>query len=135
MRFQIAIYSPLTRLPLLRFQISIYKDLAVQLPDKLNIYTPLYTSLYTPLYTPLCTPLCTPLYTPLCTPLYTPLTRACTLCFQIAIYKDRLAVQLPDKLNIYELPSDEAQEMAYRPREKLTLSVRADSNRGEGLLP
>ena len=35
---------------------------------------------------------------------------------KIAIYKDRLAVQLPEKLNIYELPSDEAQVSRYTSR-------------------
>jgi len=42
---------------------------------------------------------------------------------KIAIYKDRLAVQLPERLHIYDLPTDDTQEMAYRPREKLNLAV------------
>jgi len=45
---------------------------------------------------------------------------------KIAIYKDRLAVQLPDKINIYELPAEDSQEMAYRHREKLSLSVESN---------
>lgn len=43
---------------------------------------------------------------------------------KIAIYKERLAVQLPDRLLIYELSADEAGgEIAYRPVERLQLDV------------
>ena len=41
---------------------------------------------------------------------------------KIAIYKDRLAVQLPNRLNIYDLPLEEG-EMNLRPRERLLLAV------------
>jgi len=42
---------------------------------------------------------------------------------KIAIYKDRLAVQLPDRLYIYELTSDEMSEMRSQPIERLNLEV------------
>ncbi|KAI9343877.1 WD40-repeat-containing domain protein [Zopfochytrium polystomum] len=38
---------------------------------------------------------------------------------KIAVYKDRLAVQLPDRVIIYELFHDDATDMHYRIREKL----------------
>eukprot|EP00002_Diphylleia_rotans_P020026 TRINITY_DN3881_c0_g1_i4.p1 TRINITY_DN3881_c0_g1~~TRINITY_DN3881_c0_g1_i4.p1 ORF type:complete len:1192 (+),score=257.48 TRINITY_DN3881_c0_g1_i4:236-3811(+) len=38
---------------------------------------------------------------------------------KIAIYKDRLAVQMPDKVVIYELSHDDAGELHYRVREKI----------------
>eukprot|EP00002_Diphylleia_rotans_P020025 TRINITY_DN3881_c0_g1_i2.p1 TRINITY_DN3881_c0_g1~~TRINITY_DN3881_c0_g1_i2.p1 ORF type:complete len:1192 (+),score=258.09 TRINITY_DN3881_c0_g1_i2:235-3810(+) len=38
---------------------------------------------------------------------------------KIAIYKDRLAVQMPDKVVIYELFHDDAGELHYRVREKI----------------
>ena len=34
---------------------------------------------------------------------------------KIALYNDRLAVQLPDRLHIYELSADDMQELAFRP--------------------
>ena len=46
---------------------------------------------------------------------------------KIAIYKDRLAVQLPNRLNIYDLPTDEAGEMSFRARERLPLTVECNS--------
>jgi len=43
---------------------------------------------------------------------------------KIAIYKERLAVQLPERLLIYELSMDDTSgEMAYRPVERLSLDV------------
>ena len=44
---------------------------------------------------------------------------------KIAIYKDRLAVQLPNRLCLYDLEQNEDQ-LVYRPREKLPLT--ADCN-------
>ncbi|KAJ1568699.1 hypothetical protein HK405_014907, partial [Cladochytrium tenue] len=38
---------------------------------------------------------------------------------KIAVYKDRLAVQLPDRVIIYELYHDDATDMHYRIREKM----------------
>ena len=37
---------------------------------------------------------------------------------KISVYKDRLAVQLPDRLYIYELSSDEVSEMRSQPLER-----------------
>ncbi|XP_073207351.1 intraflagellar transport protein 122 homolog isoform X1 [Lepidochelys kempii] len=38
---------------------------------------------------------------------------------KIAIYKNRLAIQLPDKILIYELYSDDSSDMHYRVKEKI----------------
>ena len=38
---------------------------------------------------------------------------------KIAIYRHRLAVQLPDKVVIYELYADDAADMHYRIKEKI----------------
>ena len=42
---------------------------------------------------------------------------------KIAIYKDRLAVQLPDRLYIYELTADEMSEMRSQPLQRLSLEI------------
>jgi intraflagellar transport protein 122 len=42
---------------------------------------------------------------------------------KIAIYKDRLAVQLPDRLYIYEISSDENMELRHHLLERLALDV------------
>jgi len=39
---------------------------------------------------------------------------------KIAIYKDRLAVQLPEKIMVYDLSYDDTYEMKYKLREKIT---------------
>lgn len=38
---------------------------------------------------------------------------------KIAIYKNRLAIQLPEKILIYELYSDDSSDMHYRVKEKI----------------
>lgn len=38
---------------------------------------------------------------------------------KIAIYKNRLAIQLPEKILIYELSSDDSSDMHYRVKEKI----------------
>ena len=38
---------------------------------------------------------------------------------KIAVYKDRLAVQLPDRVCIYELSNDDQNDMHYRVRDKI----------------
>lgn len=38
---------------------------------------------------------------------------------KIAIYKNRLAIQLPEKILIYELYSDDSVDMHYRVKEKI----------------
>ena len=38
---------------------------------------------------------------------------------KIAVYKDRLAVQLPDRVCIYELSTDDQNDMHYRVRDKI----------------
>jgi len=38
---------------------------------------------------------------------------------KIAIYKNRLAIQLPEKILIYELYSDDSADMHYRVKEKI----------------
>ncbi|XP_054834278.1 intraflagellar transport protein 122 homolog [Eublepharis macularius] len=38
---------------------------------------------------------------------------------KIAIYKNRLAIQLPEKIQIYELYSDDSSDMCYRVKEKI----------------
>jgi intraflagellar transport protein 122 len=38
---------------------------------------------------------------------------------KIAVYRDRLAVQLPDRVHIYELAHDDAFDMHYRIKEKI----------------
>ena len=46
---------------------------------------------------------------------------------KIAIYKDRLIVQLPERLCIYELLTDEASgEMTFRPHERLNIEVKCN---------
>jgi len=42
---------------------------------------------------------------------------------KIAIYKNRLAVQLPDRISIYELYSDDSSDMHYRLKEKIIKKV------------
>lgn len=39
---------------------------------------------------------------------------------KIAIYRNRLAIQLPEKIRIYELYSDDSSDMHYRPKEKIS---------------
>ncbi|XP_062977490.1 intraflagellar transport protein 122 homolog isoform X2 [Elgaria multicarinata webbii] len=39
---------------------------------------------------------------------------------KIAIYKNRLAIQLPEKIQIFELYSDDSSDMHYRVKEKIT---------------
>lgn len=38
---------------------------------------------------------------------------------KIAIYKNRLAIQMPEKILIYELYSDDSSDMYYRVKEKI----------------
>lgn len=38
---------------------------------------------------------------------------------KIAIYRSRLAIQLPEKILIYELSSDDSSDMHYRVKEKI----------------
>lgn len=38
---------------------------------------------------------------------------------KIAIYRNRLAIQLPEKIHIYELYSDDSSDMHYRIKEKI----------------
>lgn len=38
---------------------------------------------------------------------------------KIAIYKNRLAIQMPEKILIYELYSDDSADMYYRVKEKI----------------
>lgn len=38
---------------------------------------------------------------------------------KIAIYRNRLAIQLPEKILIYELYSDDSSDMHYRIKEKI----------------
>lgn len=38
---------------------------------------------------------------------------------KIAIYKNRLAIQLPEKILIYELYSDDSSDMHYQVKEKI----------------
>lgn len=42
---------------------------------------------------------------------------------KIAIYKNRLAVQLPERVVIYELYSNDANDMHYRAKEKITQKI------------
>ena len=42
---------------------------------------------------------------------------------KIAIYKERLAVQLPGRLLIYELPEQGSEHGSIKPTEKLPLTV------------
>ena len=50
---------------------------------------------------------------------------------KIAIYKYRLAVQLPDKIIVYELYSDDVSDMHYRVKDKVRHAL---SSQGQGMI-
>ena len=50
---------------------------------------------------------------------------------KIAIYKYRLAVQLPDKIIVYELYSDDVSDMHYRVKDKVRHAL---LSQGQGMI-
>ena len=42
---------------------------------------------------------------------------------KIAVYKEKLAVQLPDRIVIYELQKGDSNDMQYKIREKIIVSI------------